>query len=98
MIDLACCALASRSTSESVALPRTVTSPALLARSRAAGLLVDHDDVGGRHVVTDHGGDRRPALGAVADDDGVVAHAFPPSLDLQRLARLGGQASRRWYR
>ena len=37
MIVSACWALANRSTSESVALPRTVTSPALFARSSAAG-------------------------------------------------------------
>ncbi len=39
------------------------------------GVVVDDDDVAGRHLVADHRGDRRPALGAVADDDGVVAHA-----------------------
>ena len=55
------------------------------------GVLVDDDDVRGRHLVADHRGDRRPALGAVADDDGVVAHSAPPSLDLQCLARLRGQ-------
>ena len=37
MIDFACWALASRSTSELVASPRTVTRPALLARSSAVG-------------------------------------------------------------
>ena len=91
MIALACWALASRSTSESVALPRTVTSPALLARSRAAGSSSTTTMSAGAIVVADHRGDRRPALGAVPDDDGVVAHFAPPSLDLQCLARLRGE-------
>ena len=91
MIALACWALASRSTSDSVASPWTVTRPALLARSSAAGSSSTTTMSAGRHVVADHRGDRGPALGAVADDDGVVAHVAPPSLDLQCLARLRGQ-------
>ena len=59
------------------------------------GVLVDDDDVRGCHLVADHRGDRRPALGAVSDDDGVVAHSAPPSLDLQCLARVGGQCFHR---
>ena len=54
--------------------------------------------VGGRDPVADHRGDGRPALGAVSDDDGVVAHGVPPSLDLEGLARRRRSASRRWYR
>ena len=55
------------------------------------GILVDDDDVRGCDLVADHRGDRGPALGAVSDDDGVVAHFAPPSLDLQCLARLCGE-------
>ena len=44
-------------------------------------VLVDDHDVGGRDLVADHRGGGGPALGAVADDDGVVAHFVPPSLD-----------------
>ena len=91
MIAFACWALASRSTSESVASPRTVTRPGALGALERRGVLVDDDDVRGRDLVADHRGDRRPALGAVADDDGVVAHSAPPSLDLQCLARLRGE-------
>ncbi len=91
MIALACWALASRSTSESVALPRTVTRPGALGALERGRVLVDDDDVGRRHLVADHRGGRRPALGAVADDDDVVAHFVPPSLDLVGLPRLRGQ-------
>ena len=42
---------------------------------------VDDDDVGRGHAITNHGFDGRTALGAVAHDDGVVAHGVPPTLD-----------------
>ncbi len=91
MIDLACWALASRSTSESVALPRTVTRPALLARSSAAAFSSTTTMSAGGDLVADHRSGGGAALGAVADDDDVVAHSVPPSLDLVDLPRLCGQ-------
>ena len=91
MIALACCAPASRSTSDLLASPRTVTSPAALARSSEAWSVSTTTMSAGRDAVADHRGDGGPALGAVADDDGVVAHAVPPTLDLQSLPRRRGQ-------
>ena len=73
-----------------VALPRTVTRPALLARSRAPGSSSTTTMSAARRRRRPSR-TRRPALGAVPDDDGVVAHSGPPSLDLQCLARLCGQ-------
>jgi hypothetical protein len=42
-------------------------------------------------MVAEHGIDRGTAFRAVADDDGVVAHSAPPSLDLQGLAGSLGE-------
>ena len=91
MIALACWAPASRSTSESVALAAHGHQPGALGALQRGRVVVDDDDVGRRDPVADHRGDGGPALGAVADDDGVVAHAAPPSLDLECLPRLRGQ-------
>jgi len=80
MIDFACWALASAAPlTGGVAVDGD--SPRF-SRAQVLWLLVDDDDVGRCHLVADHRGDGRPALGAVSDDDGVVAHSAPPTLDL----------------
>ncbi len=52
---------------------------------------VDHDDLGRGDPVAEHGVDRGTALGAVTDDDGVITHAAPPTLDLECLTGTLGQ-------
>ena len=79
-----------------VASPCTVTRPAARGVFEGATFGVDDDDVAAGRLVAEDRGDRRFALGAVADDDGVVAHSAPPTLDLPCLpGPLGEHLERR---